>query len=723
MKKPTPGLLVFLLLAALSAGVWIHRIHIDRPSGHALLVNSDVFRYFYPTADYLHDELRRGHLPLWNPYQYAGQPFLGLHVTAALYPPNLVLMGLLRAGQALAAHAILHTLVAGCFTWLFAARLGLGRAACLAAAVAYMLSAPLRLGIYMVPFLSNAAWLPAILWALHGLLTEVRASWAVGLAAFLSLAFLSGHAQGFVYEAQFALAYGLFGLAFVAPRGRRLRVVGLALASGVLALGFVAPQLLPALEFTREAVRSFEGVSFAQASRAAARPRTLLWGTLGQLGLSHLPGTGGLTLLPTATLPLVLIGVLARRQRAHWVFFLVAAGVIAVLLLGPHTPAFRFYYSLPLGNLFRRPLRMAFLYVFLAAMLAAIGIHGVTERLPGSPVGRRLAGTLGVLLALLIGAELYGRSKLALAHPVLSAPISGAPASLIQYLRSQPGRGRLFVERTKGFPHMLFEKIGMMHRVFVIPDYEPAMPKVYEQYFATKQSRPWHGNLSVLPRGRRQTHDVLGKRLDLMSAPYYAVLQPMQPETERTLQAFAGGRRVSVGPVEVFERPTALPRVYTVRRVRYARDVESALERIDDDTFQPRREAIIVAPDRAGEPGLGTEAILGNPELPEGNDMASVTRYTTEEVTIAAVCRSNCLLVLTDLYYPGWRVYVDGHEKTIHRVNALFRGVQLEAGAHEVVYRYEPRSFRLGVWMLLAALLGTAGLVYAGRDSRSVGSG
>jgi hypothetical protein len=40
----------------------------------------------------------------------------------------------------------------------------------------------------------------------------------------------------------------------------------------------------------------------------------------------------------------------------------------------------------------------------------------------------------------------------------------------------------------------------------------------------------------------------------------------------------------------------------------------------------------------------------------------------------------------------------------VHRVNTLFRGVYLEPGTHRVVYRYEPISVRVGVWMLVAAL-------------------
>jgi hypothetical protein len=362
-------LAVPVLLAGLAAAFWVHRIHVDRPEGHRNLLNTDLFVYFYPTAQFLHDELRSGNLPLWNPYQLAGQPFLALHVPGVLYPPNLALMGLLQPARALAAHAVLHLFLAGLFTWLFAGRLGLGPPARLAAAAGFMLSGTMLYGIYMIPFLSSQAWLPAILWAVHGLTSEARPRWALALAVFLALSFLGGHAQGFYYEVQLTGVFAAFGLAFLTPRGARVRVLGLGVLGGFVALGLVMPQLLPTLELTREAVRGLEGVPIDQASRPSVMRSVLPDGLFGQIPpiwaeIDRGPGWWSVT-LPTLDLPLIACGPLARRQRAHWVFFLCGAVLTALLLIGDQGPVFAFYYELPLGNLFRGPARMSFVYAFL----------------------------------------------------------------------------------------------------------------------------------------------------------------------------------------------------------------------------------------------------------------------------------------------------------------------------------------------------------------------
>ena len=687
----------FLLLAGLAITVWVHRIHIDHPSERHFLYETDLFIYCYPSAMYLHNELQSGNLPIWNPYQLAGQPFLAMHMPAVLYPPNILLMGLLRPARALEAHAVLHLLIAGFFTWLFAARLGLGFPACLAAAVGYMLSGPLLMAVYFTATQATNAWLPAILWGMHGLLTEARLKWAVSLAVLLSLAFLGGYAQAFLYEIQIAFAYGVFGLFFLARPSERWRVFGLAILAGVLAFGLVAPQLLPSLELTAAAVRNFGGLSYGVAATAAVKLETLLTGLLGQLG--SVPAFGGVApwrwvvTLPVLGLPLIACGWLAPRQRAHWVFFAAATTFVGFFLLGSRTRVFEFYYSLPLGDLFRLPNRMAFVYALLTALLIAIGIEGVSGRLRKAHTRAFVPGAVGGLLALIVCVDTYTRTKMDSAHPILEGATRGAPSELIAFLRGRSGRERVFIE-TMGWNTSLIHKAGMMNGVFAVPGYEPSVPAAYQQYFNGPRTPPWLGNVNLVsaPKGRTRPDREMARLLDLMSVRYYAGVS-----FRRALERFVGAKTaLRLGEAFVIERGTALPRTYAVHQVEVEADAERALTRLLGDSFDPTRTAVVDREVRALGP-------------PAGIDSAAITSYASEEVRLAAHCASDCLLVLTDLHYPGWEATVDGEPTEIYRVNHLFRGVRLPAGSHEITYRYRPRSFRIGVALLAATLLLTTG--------------
>jgi uncharacterized membrane protein YfhO len=48
---------------------------------------------------------------------------------------------------------------------------------------------------------------------------------------------------------------------------------------------------------------------------------------------------------------------------------------------------------------------------------------------------------------------------------------------------------------------------------------------------------------------------------------------------------------------------------------------------------------------------------------------------------------------------------VDGREAPILATNAIFRGVWLEPGTHEVAFRFAPASFRAGVALFAATLV------------------
>ena len=89
---------------------------------------------------------------------------------------------------------------------------------------------------------------------------------------------------------------------------------------------------------------------------------------------------------------------------------------------------------------------------------------------------------------------------------------------------------------------------------------------------------------------------------------------------------------------------------------------------------------------------------------------ATITRYDGDEVAIDARCSASCLLVLTDLHYPGWHAYVGETDVPVLRVNGLFRGVWLPAGHHHVVYRYEPCSLRLGLVIFALGVVVVAGV-------------
>jgi hypothetical protein len=112
---------------------------------------------------------------------------------------------------------------------------------------------------------------------------------------------------------------------------------------------------------------------------------------------------------------------------------------------------------------------------------------------------------------------------------------------------------------------------------------------------------------------------------------------------------------------------------------------------IDDATmpdFDRSREVLI---DEADLSNLSSQLLDANAEL--ADTAASITRYDDNAVTIDVTTSKPGIVVLHDLYYPGWQVMVDGNPKPLLKANIIFRGVEVPAGHHVVTFAFRPLAF------------------------------
>jgi hypothetical protein len=100
---------------------------------------------------------------------------------------------------------------------------------------------------------------------------------------------------------------------------------------------------------------------------------------------------------------------------------------------------------------------------------------------------------------------------------------------------------------------------------------------------------------------------------------------------------------------------------------------------------------------------------LGEPSAPEA--VPDIVRCEPARIDIKLQATAPALLVLSDLFYPGWEAAVDGRPAEILRANYLMRAVAIPQGAHEVRFLYRPASFRAGVAASAAGSLAVALLI------------
>ncbi len=142
--------------------------------------------------------------------------------------------------------------------------------------------------------------------------------------------------------------------------------------------------------------------------------------------------------------------------------------------------------------------------------------------------------------------------------------------------------------------------------------------------------------------------------------------------------------------VRIYRNNQALPRAFIVHHAEVIPDKDRILARLTEPDFDPRKSVVV------------EENVPNHPALVAGGGSGSASpvafeRYEPNYIRLQTSLAEAGWLVLTDTYYPGWKVRVDGRPGRILAANYIFRAVSLEPGSHVVEFIYRPASFLLGV--------------------------
>ena len=86
------------------------------------------------------------------------------------------------------------------------------------------------------------------------------------------------------------------------------------------------------------------------------------------------------------------------------------------------------------------------------------------------------------------------------------------------------------------------------------------------------------------------------------------------------------------------------------------------------------------------------------------SETVRVTYPSPQETVLEVNLESPGLVILADVYYPGWQLTIDEIPAPIYRVNGAMRGAGVSAGHHRLVYTFRPLSVRLGAFVSIAGL-------------------
>jgi hypothetical protein len=348
-----------------------------------------------------------------------------------------------------------------------------------------------------------------------------------------------------------------------------------------------------------------------------------------------------------------------------------------------------------------------------------------------SPVGRRVAVAL-VVLVVFVDLFVAGRATIA-DRATASAGKELVKIDLTQYyeptgaarfLRSETedGPARYFsfgphLQGNKRSYHynnwfaerdtsaLLASNLGTSLGLQSIQGYNAVHIARYDEYIEALNGRPQgYHDTDVVP------HGLDSPLLDLLNVRYVVVPAVAQPDQSVLRELKDAHPTVySDDRVEVLENRNALPRAWIVHSAKQVPQPET-LRLLRSGAVNPKRTALLEQP----------PPDLIRPDDTSA-DRAVVSTYEADRIRLKTATGASGLLMLSEVYYPAWKAYVDGERVPLYRADHLLRAIPVPAGEHAVELRYESWTLRFGMAISLFTGLVLAALILLKMRDRRTG--
>jgi hypothetical protein len=708
-----------------------------------ILAGYDILVYHFYARAFTLESLLMGTLPKWNPYEYGGMPFAADPGNCVFYPFNKLFL-FMPISKAIGINLVLHVLFAGAGMLLLAQSVGLKRGGALVAGMVFMLSGYFvdRVAAGHEILVMCSAYLPWIFLCYERASQKGARHWCLAGGALGALQVLTGASQPVLYTALFVLLYATVKNLQGVPGSRwslLLRDLKYLVLMGALGAGLSAVQLIPSAELVARSARAQTSLDFV--GSFSFPPQNLLHLLIPYVNvgtaISNWEYSCYVGILPLA-LALAALGSLPGREARAFA----AVGALSLLImLGSYTPVFPLLVkSIPGLSLFRVHARAELGLVLVLAVLAGAGWDMVFDA-ESERIRKRLAlitgGFAAVVLAVVVLVELRWMSLTfdrivwtgtlgssgqlreaidSVANPRILRPISLALLAFlagIALVFRNGRRARVLLGMTivldlclASWGRFTFLDVSVLTR-------EDPLVRLVRDSPAGGYSRVWLPLRQFFASRAKffkifavNGHNALALRDFELYLETLTGISPVRrsPSYEMDPRVFmkADGLVHNILNVQYFwiddriARSTdVLPRAFFVDAYVVGRTEEPAQADV-------RRMVTLEE-----EPPPGAYGGAGD----AGEARVRIDSYSNDAIELSLNAPSDGFVVLSEVYYPGWRAEVDGAEVRILRGNLLLRVVPVKRGTHRVRLLFAPRSLLLGEIVTLLTLLALGGLL------------
>ncbi len=720
---------------------------------------------FLPWLTFSWRSVLHGQIPLWNPFNGMGSPFIANYQSAFFYPPIWItfpfyaLGGISALSWGLTFLVSIHVIWAGVGMVLLVRRFHFPPLSQVISGLAFACSSFLLARVNFISMVCAIAWFPWLMWAAELAIIKInnKTFWkkiihCSPLILCMTMQLLTGHAQITWYCFVFVVIWVFFrewkSHGFFTSLSGLIIIV----CSGIVAFLLASIQILPTLELLVNSQRASE-VGYEYATNFSLLPWRLF--TFFMPNIFGNPGNGTywgygsfwedaiyFGFLPFVFALTTLKKIFHKSDHSAIIIFLWCMTIISILLaLGKNIPLFPFLYKyIPTFNLFQAPARFMIWAIISLTILAGFGISewkpskgwslyflrltmmglfaliiaGVTALFlvkghaivitfsilimgflgeiaciivlwrNGSANSSRLNKTTFVVIMIFISADLLFASNLTIpisqgqekegTSTITLKPTSNTFRTFfdkktiynLYYSRFFRFDDFRFLENSEGLNQIGVPNINLINASSSVNNFDPLMPKRYVKW------------IDLLENSNEDTKLAL---LALMNVNNYIKINP---------ENIVGYDDISINnPIRFHWYSCAV----------FAENEEESFEIVTGwlrkNPVPIMHEIVIESKHRIGESNCSARNTAS----------ISMIKDQGNEIEISVNNNLPGWLMVTDIYYPGWEVIVDGKKQEVFPAQYAFRAIDLQPGKHDIIFTYRPASFTIGAIISLLSLL------------------
>lgn len=619
--------------------------------------------------------IKSGMLPLWNNMIGAGHPLLANAEAGVFYPLDLPVFLVFPTHIAYNLSLFFHFFLIGVFTYCYCRIIKIRRLGAFFASIVFMFSAFVISHLDGLSRVRAMAWMPFLFLAIERYIRQKNKLFIFIFGFGFGLQLLSGYYSLAVYSAIGCFTYAFMRLFSVKTyRKEIIPFTGYFLLALILAAGISAIQNLPTLELFSHSIRSFgnDYEFFSDNSLSFSSLFTLIspFAFDGAQFNFDIQTRMYIGLFPLLCFFLSLF--LVRNK----VKFAMAAllGVFFIIALGANSPFYPFILKvIPPMKYLGRSYRFMFIVTFFMAVLSGMGFARL--------ISIKRVFKLRAVIFIFIIVTAVDLVFFACRH-------------LGVFVKTCPDRKNInYKPEAVGF----LEKNLGDKRIFTISGKDEHNIDVLGTNANMRFGFPSVSGTMVLPlKWYQQIRENMDSGLDLS---FFRLASVKYILSDTQLNNPLLYQRYEKNNVRVYEVPNPLERSRLVSSARIARNFQEAINIVKEGNLDLEKEVLI---EGRKQPFLPGEYYTKKESV--GKVLAVFEN--ANKLVVDAEILTPCFLVLSDIYYPGWQVYIDGVKSVIYRANGAFRAVYLKPGDYKVEFFYGPLSFKLGLLITIFTITG-----------------